>query len=145
MNVVRSVLFSLVAVIFVSGCTEPIHVHSADELQQNLGKKISFDGIYDVDINGEYVRMDHGPNIMLDELPDILGFGKSPTSNGSTVHAHGILGRGAMVNGMFMEEGLIPYRSGSPENPVVPGFVLHDAKLDIIALPGEKPTTQPAK
>ena len=61
------------------------------------------------------------------------------------MHAYGTVFRGAMVNGMYMEEGLIAFRSGSPEHPVIPGFVLHDAKLDIVALPGEKPTTQPAK
>ena len=148
LNRFQSVIISVFAIVVLSvmtGCAVPLAVHSQEELQHNMGKAVTIEGIYEVSDRGETVRMDHGPTIMLDVMQDYLGFGRAPISVGSLVRASGKVDRGAMLNGYFMEEGMLLYRKGSPEHPVVAEFVLHDAKVEIIAAPGEKPTTKPSK
>ena len=113
------------------GCAEPIPVHTRAEIVQNLGKKISVVGTYDVGVNGEHVSNDQ-IDVSLDLPDDILGFGRPPITTGSQVRASGTVERGVMMHGMYMDEDTLSHMRGRSGAPGSPGFVLRDAKISVL-------------
>lgn len=131
----------LVSLFLVTGCAQPTLVHTRAELVQNLGKKIAVEGTYQVTEAGEHVRAGD-VDVALDSPQDILGFGRPPLTNGSQVRASGTVERGAMALGVFIDEQTLALSRGRAENPIVPGFVLRDAKVQELKIPATQPSPQ---
>ena len=113
---------------FMGGCAEPTMIRTRDELAGHLGQKVSVEGIYEIGEKGEYVRSG-GIEVGLDVNPDLLGFGRSPLTEGMMVHASGLVERGAMSLGIFIDAQTLAASRSNAEHPLVPGFVLRDAKV----------------
>jgi hypothetical protein len=109
-------------------CSAPL-VHSRAELVHNLGKRVTVEGTYGVDEAGEHVRSGD-LDVMLDAPPELLGWGRDSPPAGAQVRASGRVERGAMAMGVFIDEPTLSLRRGSADHPLVPGFVLRDAKLE---------------
>ncbi len=132
----RGFLFVLIP---LAGCAEPVLVHTRQELVQHLGQKVAVEGVYEIGSNGEYVRSDD-IEVGLDVNPDVLGFGRPPLTNGLPVRASGTVERGAMSLGIFIDADTLAASRGRADHPLVPGFVLRDAKIAMTP----HPTSQPA-
>jgi hypothetical protein len=114
-------------------CSAPL-IHSRAELAKSLGKRVTVEGTYGVDETGEHVRSGD-LDVMLDVPPELLGWGRDSPPAGAQVRASGRVERGAMAMGVFIDEPTLNLRRGSAEHPLVPGFVLRDAKLERLEPP----------
>lgn len=130
---------STLILVLLAGCAEPVLVHTRQELIQHLGQKVAVEGLYEIGTNGEIVRS-NDIEVSLDVNPDVLGFGRPPLTNGLPVRASGTVARGAMSLGIFIDADIISASRGRADHPLVPGFVLRDAKVAMTA----HPTTQPS-
>ena len=133
-----SIVPALFAGIFLVGCAEPTMVRTRDDLVSHVGQKVSVEGTYQIGENGEYVR---SPDIEvgLDVNPDLLGFGRSPLTEGMRVHASGLVERGAMSLGIFIDAQTLAASRGNAQHPLVPGFVLRDAKVQRLVTSENQP------
>ena len=115
-------------------------VHSKDELVKNLGNKVALEGTYEVRETGEHVHANDF-DVMLDIPGEFFNWGKAGAPEGSRVRASGVVARGAMSLGVYIDEQTLSLRRGSAERPLVSGFVLRDAKVQRLDVPGV--TSQP--
>jgi hypothetical protein len=121
----------LATMILVAGCAQPTLVHTRAELARSLGRKVAVEGVYEVGETGERVRSGD-IDVALDMPQDILGFGRPPLSNGSFVRASGVVERGAMSLGVFIDADTL---AAGRDQSISPGFVLRDAKVDKLKSP----------
>jgi len=121
----------LLVAVFLIGCAQPPLVHTRAELARSLGQKVAVEGVYEIGETGERVRSGD-IDVALDMPQDILGFGRPPLSTGSFVRARGVVERGAMSLGVFIDEETL---AGNRNRSIVPGFVLRDAKVDKLKNP----------
>ena len=128
----RPILCISALVVLTGGCAVPPLVHTREELASHVGQKVSVEGTYEIGDNGEYVR-GQDVEVGLDINPDMLGFGRSPLTNGLPVRASGKVERGAMSLGIFIDAQTLAASRGRAEHPLLPGFVLRDAKVERIA------------
>ena len=136
---IKHVCLGLLVLSPFAGCAAPITVHTREEIVQHLGQKVSVEGVYEVGKGGEAVRS-KDIEVSLDIVPDFLGFGRPPLTNGLPVRASGTVERGAMSLGIFIDAETIAANRGRSEQPLVPGFVLRDAKVEMLS----HAATQPA-
>ena len=136
--------FLLFGAIFCAGCAQPPLVHTREELVKNIGNKVSVEGIYQVGELGEAVKA-ADLEVALDLPQDILGFGRPPLTTGTTVRASGIVERGAMSFGVFIDEATLSVSRGRAEHPLLPGFVLREARVSELKTPATQPVPQGSK
>lgn len=109
------------------GCETPIGVRTEDELVRTVGQKVTVSGRYELGRAGE--TLDAGTfRLALDRE----GGGLPPV--GSEVRATGVVQRGAMSLGVFINEVSLRAMRNQPNASNVPEtvYVLRHAKLDLI-------------
>jgi hypothetical protein len=126
--------------VFLIGCAEPPLVHTRAELAGSLGQKVAVEGVYQIGESGEQVRLGD-VDVALDMPQDYFGFGRPPLSTGSYVRARGVVQRGTMSLGVFIDEETL---AGGRNRSIVPGFVLRDAKVDKLKNPSTAPASSGA-
>jgi hypothetical protein len=109
-------------------------MHSKAELERNVGKRVSVVGLYGVEESGEHVR-NGDVDVMLDIPQEFFGWGRLGVPDGAQVRASGVVQRGAMSLGVFIDERTMSYRHDAAHRPLVPGFVLRDAKVKQLEQP----------
>ena len=125
----------LLVAVSLMGCAEPPLVRTRAELARSLGQKVAVEGVYEIGETGERVRSGD-IDVALDMPQDILGFGRPPLSTGSFVRVRGVVERGAMSLGVFIDEQTL---AGNRNRSIVPGFVIRDAKVDKLKNPSAPP------
>ncbi len=130
------VLFAVIAVLgtMAGGCATPTAVKTKDELSRNVGNTVSVEGRYGVGRTGETI--DAGAfTVELDR-----NGGLTPPV-GAMVRASGVVARGAMSLGVFIDE--LSLKSMRMQHEVdgrnVPssGYVLRKASLEIVDMAPE--------
>ena len=127
----------LLAAVFLIGCAEPPLVHTREELTRSLGQKVAIEGVYQIGETGERVRQDD-VDVALDMPQDFFGMGRPPLNTGSYVRARGVVQRGAMSLGVFIDEETL---AANGNRSIIPGFVLRDAKVDKLKSPSTAPAS----
>jgi hypothetical protein len=124
-------------------------VRTTDELSRNIGKKVAVEGTYEIERTGEHVRSGE-LDVMLDVPPDAFSWGHPAPPEGALVRATGVVKRGSMAMGMFIDEETLELSRRNVGDKLVSGFVLRSAKLEQVegrrgaAGPTTAPATQPA-
>ena len=114
-----------------TGCGGPPMMRTRQDLVRNLGNKVAVEGVYEMGQNGEHLRRGD-IDVQLDVPPDLLGFGQVGPSEGSPIRAVGVVARGAMSLGVFIDEQTLSRQRGNSANPLAPGFVLRQAQVEIL-------------
>ncbi len=129
-----------------TGCATPKSVLSLDDLSRNIGNKVSLDGRYEVGAAGE--TLDTGAFTVALDRPDTIGGGGIPP-NGSTIRATGVVARGAMALGVFIDDlslrAMHAQKQSDTRNIPPTGFVLRSASLVPLAFPEPPPSPSPSQ
>jgi hypothetical protein len=146
----RQLLLMLAPLFLGLACAEPPLVRTTDELSRNIGKKVAVEGTYEIERTGEHVRSGE-LDVMLDVPPDAFSWGHPAPPEGALVRATGVVKRGSMAMGMFIDEETLELSRRNVGDKLVSGFVLRSAKLEQVegrrgaaAGPTTTPATQPA-
>ena len=150
MKMLRLIPLLVVPLLLSLACAQPPLVRTSDELTRNIGKKVAVEGTYEIERTGEHVRSGD-LDVMLDVPPDAFAWGHPAPPEGAKVRATGIVKRGSMAMGMYIDEQTLLLSRRNVQDKLQSGFVLRDAKLESLEKRGgggggspPAPATQPA-
>jgi len=126
---VTPLLALLALVAMTTGCATPSAVRTEDDLSRNVGNKVTLDGRYEVGRSGE--TLDAGAfTVELDRSG-----GVTPPV-GAPIRATGVVARGAMSLGVFIDEfslrSMRAQKDVESRNVPASGYVLRKASVEIV-------------